>query len=83
MENNSVRDSLIMRFNCASCGKRLNLSYPKDDFEMDSRYSPGDPTGAKVCYNIQLVEPCIGCVDKLRGPAERLKQALTDIMGDK
>lgn len=71
---NCLRESLVTKFACATCGKRLNLSYrPVEGASKDPGMAREEPTGAAMVCQVVYVEPCYTCLEPVREVQSALK----------
>lgn len=71
MSKDFMRNHLITKFVCSSCGSALLLSYdiPKG---ANNRYSEDEPTGAAMVEKTVAIQPCKKCLE----PANKIKDAV-------
>lgn len=71
---NCIRESLVTKFACASCGLRLNLSYrPEDGASKSHGMACEEPTGAAMVCQVVYVEPCYTCFAPVREVQSAMK----------
>ncbi len=78
-----MRNNLVTVLHCAECGKHLELAHEGDKpakqdcstLEMEPRM----PTGSEMLASRISVKPCRHCMERITGPAVRLKNALDEL----
>ena len=71
-----MRQMLITKFACATCGNLLNLTYEAPKNAGLDQWVHGEPTGALMVQHTYWIEPCKPCIE----PAERMKQAVETLL---
>lgn len=73
-----MRNNLVLRFECAKCGRLLTLVEQSDrKYHATDTDRPHLPTGATLLNaGIIKVEPCQNCVEPSRRHARQLADAL-------
>jgi len=69
-----MREFLVSRFVCATCGDNLNLS--SDAPKFTTRSPDGLPTGAAMVQQVVAIEPCGNCNRPLREMRAAVKMIL-------
>lgn len=72
-----MREFLITKFVCSKCGNNLQLTY--DPPKGAGRYADGEPTGAAMVQQVEVVvvEPC-QCATR---PLEEMRNATKVLLG--
>lgn len=73
-----MRHFMLMRFICASCGHRLEVtsSPPREKYDITASYDR-EPTGADVAGYVCGVEPCRHCLS----PLDDMRRAVKTLLG--
>lgn len=70
-----MRQMLVTKFACASCGNLLNLTYDSPKASVP-KYVESEPTGAAMVEAMFLIEPCQTCLQ----PAQRVREAVETLL---
>ena len=73
-----MREFLVTKFVCATCGSNLQLTY--DAPKCAGQHANGEPSGAYMVQQLVAVEPCCKCMaplEQMRTAAKTLFSALT------
>lgn len=70
-----MREFLITKFVCSTCGNNLRLTY--DAPKGAGRYVDGEPTGSAMVQQVVAIEPC-ECVTR---PLDEMRRAAKVLLG--